>query len=149
MPTPTRYTLRMATPQKRAAIVALLQAVNLPTEDLPQTLDTFLIAEVAGEVVGSVGLELHGDHALLRSLAVTPQQRGTGMGKALYDAALALAFQKGVREVYLLTTTATSFFEEQGYATIDRTSIPMVIGRSSQFTGVCPSSATIMHRKIQ
>jgi hypothetical protein len=41
-------TFRPAEPQNRAGIVSLLQTVQLLVEDLPKTLDTFLVAEKAG-----------------------------------------------------------------------------------------------------
>ncbi len=144
----TEYTLQSAGPQKRAAIVSLLLAVKLPVEDLPQTLDNFLVAEKEGLVVGSAGLELYGDYALLRSMAVHPQHQGTGMGKALYLAAVNLALQYWVWELYLITTTAAPFFEKQGFQKVDRGEVPLSIQSTSQFSGTCPSSATVMRRSI-
>jgi amino-acid N-acetyltransferase len=95
-----------------------------------------------------VGLELYGDYALLRSLAVHPQQQGTGLGKALYQAAANLALLKGIREMYLITTTAAPFFEKRGFQQVDRLNVPVAIQRTTQFSGVCPSSATVMRRSI-
>lgn len=148
MPTTTEYSIQPVVPQDRDAVVLLLKAVNLPVEDLPATLDLFLVAKKEGQVVGSVGLQLHGDYALLRSLAVHPQQQGTGMGKALYQAAVNLAVQKDIRELYLITTTAAPFFKKQGFRQADRMSVPVAIQRTSQFSGTCPSSATVMRRNI-
>lgn len=148
MLTTTEYIPQPAVPQNRVGVVSLLRAVHLPTEDLPQTLETFLVAEKAGSVVGSVGLELYGDCALLRSLAVHPQQQGTGLGKALYQAAVSLAAQKGIREVYLITATAAPFFYKRGFQRVDRLNVPVVIQQTTQFSGVCPSSATVMRRRI-
>jgi amino-acid N-acetyltransferase len=148
MLTTTEYTIQLAVSQDRDAVVSLLKTVNLPAEDLPPTLDLFLVAEKEGQVVGSVGLQLHGNYALLRSLAVHPQQQGTGMGKALYQAAVNLALQNGVRELYLITITAAPFFENQGFQQADRMSVPVAIQRTSQFSGTCPASATVMRLSI-
>jgi amino-acid N-acetyltransferase len=144
----TEYAIQPVVPQDRDAVVSLLKAVNLPVEDLPPTLDLFLVAKKEGQVVGSVGLQLHGDYALLRSLAVHPQQQGTGMGKALYQAAVNLAVQKDIRELYLITATAAPFFKKQGFQQADRISVPVAIQRTTQFSGICPSSATVMRRSI-
>jgi amino-acid N-acetyltransferase len=148
MLTTTECTLQPAVPQSRAGIVSLLQAVHLPAADLPQTLDAFFVAEKAGSVVGSVGLELYGDYALLRSLAVHPQQQGTGLGGALCQAAVNLALLKGIREMYLITATAAPFFEKRGFQPVDRLNVPIAIRRTTQFSRVCPSSATVMRRSI-
>lgn len=148
MLTTDEYTLQPASPENRAAIESLLRAVHLPAEDLPQNLDAFLVAKKAGRVVGSVGLQVYGDCALLRSLAVDPRQRGTGMGKALYRAAVQLAAQRGIRELYLITNTAAPFFGKRGFETVDRESVPASIGRTTQFSGLCPSSATVMRLRM-
>ncbi len=132
----------------RPALVALLTAVHLPTEDLPPNLDAFLLAKEEEDVVGSVGLELHGACALLRSLAVAPQAQGTGLGKRLYEAAMQLAAGKGIREVYLVTTSAAPFFEKRGFTKVERSRVPPALGATRQFSGLCPASATVMRHPL-
>jgi GNAT superfamily N-acetyltransferase len=46
-------------------------------------------------VIGSVAIELYGEEALLRSLAVAPAVRGQGLGQRLVDAGLALGAERG------------------------------------------------------
>ncbi len=134
--------------QDREAILSLLASVNLPTEDLPQNLSHFIIAREDDKVVGSAGLELYGKYALLRSLAVAPAKQGTGLGKSLYQQAMQLAAEQGVKEVYLITTTAAPFFEKQGFTKVVRSSIPIAIQKTAQFSSICPSTATIMQKPI-
>ena len=69
---------------------------------------------------GIVGLERFGSVALLRSLAVAAELRGTGVGKALVAAAEEYAQTKNVQTLYLLTTTAADFFARLGYAPLPR-----------------------------
>jgi amino-acid N-acetyltransferase len=70
------------------------------------------------------------------------------MGTALYQAAVHLAAQRGVRELYLVTTTAAPFFAKRGFEPVDRAGVPASIGRTTQFSGTCPSSATVMRLRI-
>lgn len=63
---------------------------------------------------GVVGLEVYGKVALLRSLAVSATSRGNGYGKDLVARAERYAQSLGVTEIYLLTTTAATFFEQLG-----------------------------------
>lgn len=65
-----------------------------------------------GDVIGVVGLEAHGEQALLRSLAVESRWRGRGAGRALVDAALAAA---STEEVWLLAETAEQFLAGCGF----------------------------------
>jgi amino-acid N-acetyltransferase len=133
-----------------AAIRALLEAERLPASDLnEQALDRFLIWRNGSAVNGMVGLELYGDVALLRSLVVAGPARGSGAGAALTQAAERLAATLGAKHVYLLTTTADRFFAARGYTKIDRGDAPESIRGTTQFSGLCPSSAVLMMKQLR
>ena len=107
--------LRPAKPAQFDAIAGLLSAAGLPVEDLNVTmLDAFVVATEGEVCVGVVGLEIHESNALLRSLAVEPQHRSRGLGARLVGAIETEAQARGVTALYLLTTTATTFFERAG-----------------------------------
>jgi len=127
----------------------LLAASDLPVEDLEHGSGTLLFGCVSGGMLaGIIGLELHGADALLRSLAVTGAERGSGLGAALVYHVEAQAADRGVRTVYLLTTTAETYFERLGYRLAARDQAPPAIRRSSQFSGLCPSSASFMMKRF-
>ena len=132
------------------AIVALLRASGLPTSDLTSRhLDGFLVARASGGVApgglaGCVAVEPYGDWGLLRSLVVAPEARGTGLGGALVDAAVARARAEGFVSLVLLTTTAETFFRARGWAPISREAVPLAVCRSSEFAGVCPAGAACL-----
>ena len=108
--------LRPARPAEFDAIVGLLSAADLPVDDLNVTmLDAFVVATEGEDCVGVVGLEIHESNALLRSLAVAPRHRSRGLGARMVDAIETEAQARGVTAAYLLTTTATTFFERVGY----------------------------------
>jgi N-acetylglutamate synthase-like GNAT family acetyltransferase len=65
-------------------------------------------------VAGVVGLERYGEVALLRSLVVTSQHLGRGLGRRLVAAAEVLATELTFPSIYLLTTSAEPFFEYMG-----------------------------------
>jgi len=77
------------------SLCALLAAVDLPVEGLSDHLSTALVARDGDDVVGCVALEVYGDMALLRSLAVVPSRQGTGLGRLLTQAALASGDARG------------------------------------------------------
>ena len=101
---------------------------------------------VNNEHCGIVGLELYGSCALLRS-AVSPRRRGEGIGEALLVHAEQAAAQRGVMELYLLTTTAERYFSRRGYDVVDRATAPDAITRTRQFSELCPSSSILMVKK--
>ena len=129
-------------------IAALLRDSDLPTEDLSATAAVLLFSCTANdELRGIVGLELHGSCGLLRSLAVTPEHRGEGVGEALLAHAERFAAASGVTELYLLTTTAGRYFSRHGYAMADRATAPAAIARTRQFSDLCPSSSVFMVKR--
>ena len=123
----------------------LLATGGLPADDLTEaSLEHFLVLRSERNVSAAVGLECFGEVALLRSLVVAPELRGTGIGAKLTDAAESLARELAIKSIYLLTTTAASFFAARGYRRIDRTDAPSQIQRTTQFSALCPSTAVLM-----
>ena len=141
--------LRPARPAEFDAIAGLLRAADLPVEDLDAVmLDAFVVATEGGACVGVVGLEIHGPNALLRSLAVEPRHRSRGLGAGLVDAIETEARARGVTALYLLTTTATAFFERVGYAAHDRAAVPSAIAATTEFSSLCPDTADCLWRNL-
>jgi amino-acid N-acetyltransferase len=127
----------------------LLESAGLPTEDLTERhCENFFYTGSAESPSGLVGLEIFGDVALLRSLVVTAQRQGTGAGSALLVHAETAARAAGVAAIYLLTTTAQSFFEKRGYGHAVREAAPEAIRSTREFAGICPASSAFMMRTL-
>ena len=141
--------LRPARPADFDAIVRLLSSAALPVEDLDVTmLDGFVVATDGDVCVGVVGLAIHESNALLRSLAVEARHRSRGLGARLVDAVEAEARARDVAAVYLLTTTATPFFERLGYTAHDRAAVPPSIAATTEFSSLCPDTADCLWRDL-
>lgn len=141
---PTAPRIRPAEPGDYPAVAGLLEAAGLPTEGLPPSLADFVVAAADDGLVGAVGLEVYGPAALLRSAVVADRARGRGLGAALVDRLLEHARARGVRQVYLLTTTAEDWFPRFGFTRIERHAVPPALHASAEFRGACPESATVM-----
>jgi amino-acid N-acetyltransferase len=141
--------IRPARPEDRDAINVLLTENGLPASDITHDmLRDFAVAKgEGGFVVGSVGLETYDSNALLRSLAVAPTVRDTGMGSQLLAHAESLARERGISELWLLTTTASEFFRRKDYMDVKRSTAPAEMRATTQFAQLCPASAVCM-RKI-
>jgi len=142
-------TFSRGTVEMLGAIRSLLAANELPHEDVAPHVENFLLAWSGEELVGTVGLELLGSDGLLRSLCVAPRVRRRGLATRLGRSAEALARNAGVRRLYLLTTTARTFFERVGYALCERESVPRRVRRTTEFSSLCPLTATCMVRDIE
>jgi amino-acid N-acetyltransferase len=142
----TDIAIEPAVPADAAAVRALVQDAHLPLEGLDDHLPTTLVARRGSEILGTAALEIYTDGALLRSVAVVAAERGTGLGQRLTRAALSRAEAAGVRDVYLLTTTAESFFPRFCFVAITREHVPASVRESVEFRSACPASAIVMRR---
>lgn len=127
--------------------VKLLEQNNLPTSDLSAASKLFLL-EDDNEVLGTIALEHEGKEGLLRSLCVSQSKRNAGVGQKLVDFIEDLARKQGVENLYLLTTTAANFFSKRDYQIFDRSEVSPFIQSTSEFSSVCPASATVMMKKL-
>lgn len=132
-----------------AEVEALLIEAGLPVSDLPGSRSLNLLgAREGGRLVAVVGIEVYGEVGLLRSLAVAPGRRNTGLGQGLVASAETWAAEQGVKTLFLLTTTAAEFFARLGYEVIARSEAPAAIAATAQFADLCPASSTLMRKGL-
>lgn len=139
-----QVSIRPARPADLEAIGELLAGAELPTAGVADHLSGFMVAEVAGQLVGLAGLEVHGDDGLLRSVVVDPAFRGNGLGARLTERVLDAARAARLGRLYLLTTTAEDFFPRHGFRRIQRDDASPDVKRSVEFREACPASAVTM-----
>lgn len=130
------------------SVSRLLERNGLPIDGFSDHLAHAIVARVGPDIVGSAALEVYADGALLRSVAVASEYRGQGLGQALTGEAIRLAESLNVPSVYLLTTTADGFFPKFGFERISRATVPESVQQSVEFTSACPSSATVMQKRL-
>lgn len=141
-------TLQRAGTDDLAHVETLLDANDLPTEDISSGTTAFFVECMNDEPIGIGGLERYGKHALLRSVVIEASSRGEGHGTALCEQLLMHAARRGVTGVYLLTTTAADFFETLGFEEIDRERAPPAIRATREFTDLCPSAAVCLRMAL-
>jgi len=140
-------TIRPASAADLAASIDLLGKAGLPVTDFSAERLAF-IAEKNTEFQGVIGLESFGKIALLRSLVVSADARGVGIGPALVTALEVACLADGVEELWLLTIDADRFFEKLAYTTRDRAGAPDVIQSTEEFRSLCPGDAVLMSKKL-
>jgi amino-acid N-acetyltransferase len=135
--------IRRAEPHDLPAVLALLVQAQLPTAGVTEHFDSFFVLDEGGRILASAGLERHGDAALVRSLAVAVDARGTGLGAAVLRRALYEADGR-THGVYALTTTAQGYLTRFGFEPVPRASLPSHLLGSRELQDACPDSATVM-----
>jgi amino-acid N-acetyltransferase len=104
-------------------------------ENIRASLDTWLVAEVAGTLVG-IGslLEMSPTLVEVRSLAVLPAYRSYGVGAMLVRGLVERAQARGIPTVFALTR-AVPFFERLGFVVTNKERFPEKVWRDCV---VCP-----------
>lgn len=133
--------------EERNEAIALLQEQRLPTSDIDDDKLLYLLWKDE-RIIGTAGLDIFEDCALLRSVSVVKEEQGKGFGKTINEAIENYAKESGINCLYLLTTAAKDFFDKQGYCAIKREEAPVAVQQTAEFSSLCPSSAVVMKKRI-
>jgi amino-acid N-acetyltransferase len=140
--------LRAGTPQDAASIRTLLESCHLPTSDLLSSNPQFIVACEEARIVAAGALQPFGSTALLRSVAVASDLRGTGLGRIIVQDLERMARAAGISRLVLLTESAKLFFQHLAYHVIERQDVPQAVQASEEFRSLCPASATCMAKTL-
>ncbi len=121
---------------------------KLPAQDLITTPIDFIVAELDHHVIGCIGIELYRSEGFLRSFAIQDQMRNQGIGDILFNHLVEYAKSKNVQSMHLLTTTAEAFFNKRGFIQTDRKNAPRSIQETTEFKGMCCSTAVYMQKYL-
>ena len=92
--------------------------------ELSENVRDFVVAEKDGQVIGCGALHLYGTHlAEIRSIAVTPQSKGLGIGRLLVTALMEESRRHTASCVCLFTRTP-GFFAHLGFQLAERQHLP-------------------------
>jgi amino-acid N-acetyltransferase len=125
-------------------VLTLLNECALPTAGVEDHIGTFIVARDGARLVGCGGAEAYQFAALIRSVAVAEDHRNSGLGRRIVRELLDRLSSRGLREFYLLTTTAEDYFKRRGFKVIDRDEVHPQLLSSAEFSGACPESAVCM-----
>lgn len=132
----------------RQEAAEFLKDFELVYTDLDQQNVRIFRFEDSGSLVGFGGLEIFGNLALLRSVAVTKEFQGKKAGRFICEWIENWARENQLSELYLLTTTAPDFFAHLNYQVIRRDEFPEPLRQTSQFSELCPASAVGMRKTL-
>ena len=131
------------------AVRALLERSGLPTSDLEAARPEFAVIREKDQVIAAGALQRFGSSALLRSVVVAPDRRGSGLGQAIVSELERMARSAQISRLVLLTQSAAEFFGHRGYRVIDRSTAPEDMQGSEEFRSLCPSSAMCMAKNLR
>ena len=139
--------MRPAQRTDMASVRNVLTTVGLDEPARDDQFGSFYLLSNERGVVGTVTLEVLGDDAILRALAVDPVFRGAGYGWMLADMAVGQARWRGVRRIYLVTETASDFFAAKfGFRVVDRSTLSKQVASHETFAR--PTGAQLVAMRL-
>ena len=130
--------------QHTNSIISLLNSHGLPIQDIDPDKLTFWGIFDDKSLVACGGIEILGSSGLLRSLAVDRNYQNHGLGKIIYEKIIDHAVIVNLKSLYLLTTTASEYFNKKGFNSIERHNVPEKLLNTEEFKSLCPTSAICM-----
>jgi len=101
--------------------------LNSSLAEIYDRIRAYHVAELDGKVVGVSALKISWeDLAEVRSLAVSEEAKGLGLGRRLVEACLDEARSLGIKRVFALTYQV-DFFGKLGFEVIDKALLPQKI----------------------
>lgn len=95
--------------------------------DIYESLQTFMVADIDGKVVGCCALSvIWSDLCEVKSLAVDNSFMSKGIGKSLVLAVVEKARGLGLKKVFTLTLEPV-FFERGGFQVVEKETLPMKV----------------------
>lgn len=149
------FTIRPAQDGDVSAICQLLehyakQAILLPRNeaDIRHYLANFSVAvDAEGKLAGCMAIRDFGNDLLeIRSLAVDPQRKNTGIGRALVENGIARQQEKRENFRIFALTLSPEFFEHLQFRTVDKQLFPEKIWSDCQYCSkqnCCDEAAVI------
>ena len=138
--------------EHKPKIANLLDRIGIAHPVLEQFWPSYLVIpgeDENGALVGCVAIEVAGDVALLRMLAVAPERRGEGLGFVLVESATERARAQGVRHLYLVTDGAQGYFGEKlGFLAIDRKDVAPAVAATAEYMLARSKNATWMTKEL-
>lgn len=136
-------------PEYLEAFTGQLKTAGLPYEDLSSEEHVLIGYYEDGKLIGTGGIEIYENYGLIRSVSITAAHRGKKLGSKIAYHLIDKANEKNLTGLYLLTETAKDFFLKIGFEVIDRNKVVKPVHASSEFSHVCPVTATCMYLHLK
>jgi amino-acid N-acetyltransferase len=142
----TAVTITRASAEDLGGVLSLLESLQLPTAGVADHYGNFFVAkEKDGRLAGAIGLERYGTFGLLRSAAVAPRLKKSGIGSKLTRLLIDFAKAQGLTDLVLFTPTARDFFARFGFVAANPENYCALLKASSQWGDCsCRNSAEFM-----
>ncbi|MGE1063453.1 arsenite methyltransferase [Megasphaera paucivorans] len=141
------FNIKIAEQKDFPQIYNLLEHSGLPVSGVSDDTGKYYIAQ-GTSIMGVLGFEIYNDVALLRSLAVCPKFKKSGIASKLIQYVLNILREQRCKGVYLLTNTAETYLSRYDFISISRDAVPVDILETSSLGNICPKTSTCMYLNL-
>jgi N-acetylglutamate synthase-like GNAT family acetyltransferase len=144
---PAHCVFRRARPSDIPRMAEMMIAENLPPLFIDEWLPGFVVVDHEGDVVGCGGAEIYDGSCVIRSVAVDPRARRSGLARRITDLLVADARAAGAVDAYLFTVDAYPFWLRMGFADVplDDWKLPPRQGWQYTFIAAYPEAVEGVH----
>jgi len=112
-------------------VEAFLLEADLTVAGLDETA-LWMELDAERRITGTTGFELVGRHALIRSVAVRPDLRSSGLGSRLAGFAIDAAAQRGATTAWLFSRRSGPFWQRLGFAQASTADLAAALAGTAQ-----------------
>ncbi len=139
-----------AEPDDLLGLIRLLEEVELEVPDLADHLHEYIVLRSGRKIAGCIGVELHGQVALLKDLALLPERRGEGLSWLLAEAGVRAAARRGVKALYMFGVPETLKTGQMlGFAVVECTDMDEDVRRSRTVSRAWYSKGTCLRLDLE
>ena len=115
---PEQLSYRRAEPADIPRLNELISSASLPALFVEEFIGGFVVVEHSGAIIGCGGGEIYEDCSVIRSVVVEQAARGLRLGRRIAELLIEDARQAEVRDCYLVTADAWSFWKHVGFVDV-------------------------------
>ncbi len=128
----------------------MLEEVGLVVPDLADHLEDYIVLRGIRGIAGCIGVELHGQTALLKDLALLPERRGEGLSWMLTEAGVRAAGRRGVKSLYMFGVPETLRTGKMlGFAVVECTDMDEHLKQSQTLSRAWYSKGTCLRLDLE
>ncbi len=132
------------------ALDQMLEEMGLHVPDLADHMDDYIVLRGVRGLAGCIGLELHGQTALLKDLTLLPERRGEGLSWLLAEAAVRTAARRGVKSLYMFGVPETLLTGKMlGFAVVECTDMDEEMKRSQTISRAWYTKGTCLRLDLE
>ncbi|HHX24039.1 MAG: GNAT family N-acetyltransferase [Tepidanaerobacteraceae bacterium] len=114
--------IRKAVLDEKSNIELILEKVNLDKKIQSDYMQNTMVVDFDDRIVGCGGLDIHGDLAHIKFVAILPEYQNQRLGDGLVRALVNYADRRNIKKIYIADDKPLDYFKRFGFKEINQKS---------------------------